>query len=73
MLTIKIFFSGNILASINQSLPIQTLYRKITENMEPNQLKTNWLPAAELILFLERGDLIEISRQSYTVSLLRFV
>uniref|UniRef100_A0A915NTL4 LRAT domain-containing protein n=1 Tax=Meloidogyne floridensis TaxID=298350 RepID=A0A915NTL4_9BILA len=34
--------------------------------MEPNQLKTNWLPAAELILFLERGDLIEISRQSYT-------
>uniref|UniRef100_A0A1I8C0A9 LRAT domain-containing protein n=1 Tax=Meloidogyne hapla TaxID=6305 RepID=A0A1I8C0A9_MELHA len=33
--------------------------------MEPNQLRTNWLPATELISFLERGDLIEIFRNSY--------
>lgn len=40
--------------------------------MEPNQLKTNWLPALELISFLERGDLIEICRQSYTVNKINY-
>lgn len=35
--------------------------------MEPYQLMTQWMSAEAILGYLERGDLVEIRRGSYTV------
>jgi hypothetical protein len=57
--------------TITAAESICTTTQQTTRMLLPNRLKSDWMTAAELLSELERGDLVEIRRNSYNVSALK--